>query len=397
MVNIIIDDLLDKGQILFRKDDQEDVINERFKAILETTRRQFEKCNFYRQFAKQKNFDPRRDLKSIEDIHKIPYLTTANFKQRSGRPKEFLCVPESDILVWTKSSGTSGDPSIVGRDKINIQRYFKMFDFVLEELCHLAHYDWSLFFQPAPMAKLTREDEVKVPQHHMGYIFNVANKLSLDHRIYALKFADKEARKKGKIFEFDAETTYNFLNAVPSNKGIGWIGGSIPLMYMSIMKYYENTSRTFEVGEKSCLVSGGGWKSFSGEAVIPEKFRSDMKKMLGIPETQILDVYSFTETDCVHAECDYHNKHLLPWQDVIVRDVETLEPVANGEKGLINVINPIAYSYAGVSILQDDIVRVPFNDTCPCGRKGKVIEVIGRAEGAEARGCGAQLVEEVED
>ena len=35
-------------------------------------------------------------------------------------------------------------------------------------------------------------------------------------------------------------------------------------------------------------------------------------------------------------------------------------------------------------------------DTCPCGRKGKIVEVIGRAEGAEAKGCGAQLAEETE-
>ena len=82
--------------------------------------------------------------------------------------------------------------------------------------------------------------------------------------------------------------------------------------------------------------------------VDPEKFREDISKILGMQKSKILDVYSFTETDCVHAECEHHNKHVLPWQDVIVRDVETLEPVEMGEKGLMNVINPIAHSYAGV-------------------------------------------------
>ncbi|MHA1272127.1 MAG: LuxE/PaaK family acyltransferase [Promethearchaeota archaeon] len=394
---MIIDDLLEKGKQYFRKENQDEVKKERFNAIVETTRHIFENCNLYRQFCRQKNFDPRRDLKTIDDIAKIPYLTTANFKMKSGRPKELLCVPEDQIMVFTMSSGTSGDPSLIGRDKINLVRFFKMFDFVLEELCDLHNYNWSLFFQPKPERALTIEDKLDKPLNHMGYIFNVANKLPMEKRVYALKLADEESRKKGKLFEFDAETTFGFLNSNPAEKGIGWIGGSIPVIYMTLKNYYEQTGRGFNVGEQSVFVSGGGWKTFSGQSVSPDKFRADMEKILGIPQNHIFDVYSFTETDCVHAECEYHNKHVLPWQDVIVRDVETLEPVETGEKGLINVINPIAYSYAGVSILQDDIVRVVMEDECPCGRKGKVIEIFGRAEGAEAKGCGAQIAEETKN
>ena len=105
----------------------------------------------------------------------------------------------------------------------------------------------------------------------------------------------------------------------------------------------------------------------------------------------------FTETDAAFIECEHHNKHIFPWNDVIVRDVETMEPVPIGEKGLMNVINPSAYSYAGVSILQDDIVRIIGEDTCPCGRKGKIMEIFGRAEGAEMKGCGAQVAEMTDD
>ncbi|MBY9007420.1 MAG: hypothetical protein KGD63_11750 [Candidatus Lokiarchaeota archaeon] len=393
---MIIDKLLNRGKELLYDNDQSKVEKERFNAILETARHQFEKCNFYRKFCRQKNFNPQEDIKSLEDIDKIPYLTTANFKRKSGRPKDLLCVPENEILAWTMSSGTSGDPSLVGRDKTNLDRFFKMFEFVLGEICSLKDYNWSLFFQPKPQKVLARDEKVAHPQNHMGYIFNVANKLPMEKRYYALKFADEESRKKGKLFEFDEQTTFGFLKANPAEKGIGWIGGAIPLIYGTLKGYFEKTGQGFNVGENTVFVSGGGWKSFSGEAVSPVQFREDMTKILGIPQQQILDVYSFTETDCVHAECEYHNKHLLPWQDIVVRDVETLEPVEIGEKGLNNVINPIAYSYAGVSILQDDIVRIVMEDDCPCGRKGKVIEVLGRAEGAEARGCGAQLEQETD-
>ena len=115
--------------------------------------------------------------------------------------------------------------------------------------------------------------------------------------------------------------------------------------------------------------------------VSPDQFRDDVSQVLNLPKSNIRDLYQFTETDAIFQECEYFHKHVFPWIDVVARDVETLEPVETGEKGLINVINPLAHSYAGVSILQDDIIRVTMDDGCPCGRHGKVIEILGRAEG----------------
>ncbi len=106
------------------------------------------------------------------------------------------------------------------------------------------------------------------------------------------------------------------------------------------------------------------------------------------------DMYVFSETDLMFGECEHHFKHVPPWGDVIVRDFSTLQPVKMGEKGLMNAINPMANSYAGVSVLQDDVIRIVKEDGCPCGRRGKTIEIFGRAAGAETKGCGAQLADE---
>ncbi|MFX1338642.1 MAG: hypothetical protein ACFFDK_08540 [Promethearchaeota archaeon] len=391
---MIIDNILEKAEIFFDKKNLKELETQRFKAINETTSHQFESCVSYRQFCKQKNFNPLRDLKSSEDISKIPYLTTANFKVKSGKPKGFLCVPESDIQIWTLSSGTSGDPSMIGRDNINLVRYFRAMHTVFSMMSNCTEYDWTLMFQPPVRQRFTIKDKVQEPQHHMSYIFNVENRLPMDKRVYALKLADEEARKQGKMFEFDPDTTFGFLNSNPKAKGYGWIGGAVPIIYSTLKGYYDKTGQVFDIGEESFLIFGGGWKTYSGPPITPEKFREDMSKILGIPKQHILDTYSFTETDCFISECEYHNKHCLPWQDVIIRDVETLEPVEMGERGLINIINPIAYSYAGISILQDDIARITMVNECPCGRQGKILEIEGRAEGAEARGCGAQIADD---
>ena len=390
---MFIDEMIKQGKKDFREEDQEAVREKRFKAVKETTLHQVKNCQAYRQFCKEKDFNPNRDLKTYEDIKKIPYLTTANFKREEGTPRKLLCVPEEEVQVWTKSSGTSGDPSIIGRDRVTLERFLVMINFMLDDLCNLPDFNWFLGFQPRPERKVTIEDEIKEPISHLGYIFNLVNELPLDERTYALKKASAEAKKQGKKFEFDPKKTFGILSSA-SEKGTGWVAGSIPLMYKALMDYYQKTGNTFDIGEDTILTTAGGWKTFSGEAVAPETFRDDMKKVLNIKKENMTDVYSFTETDCVHAECEYHNMHLLPWQDMIVRDVETLEPVEIGEKGLANVINPIAHSYAGVSVLQDDIVSILMEDNCPCGRKGKIIKIYGRAKGAEAKGCGAQIAEE---
>ena len=140
-------------------------------------------------------------------------------------------------------------------------------------------------------------------------------------------------------------------------------------------------------------VSSGGWKTYQGAQIPQPQFRKRIGEILGIPETNIRDIYAFTESDVLMGECEHHNKHLAPWADVIIRDVETMEPVKTGEKGLFNLINPLAHSFAGVSLLQDDMARVVTEDGCPSGRRGKVIDVFSRAEGADKKACGANIAE----
>ncbi|MBD3350215.1 MAG: hypothetical protein GF364_01890 [Candidatus Lokiarchaeota archaeon] len=387
---MIVDDLIDKGTDLYYED-LDKAKDLRFKAIKESLNHQFKNCALYRKFCKQKEFDPRRDLKNYADVKDIPYLTTANFKRSKGKPKELLCVPEDDILFWALSSGTSGDPSMVGRSKLQMERFMKGFWTVLEDQVGLKDYNWSLFFTP-PLPHIPIEQKVPKPSSHFMRMFEMAITCPVENRVWALKVNEGEI-SAAKRFELDVPTTLGFLQSNPGEKGQGWIGGSIPLLYGALSKLYAKTGKPFNVGENTKIAVGGGWKSFTGEKVEPEKFRKDLSKILGIPITSIIDGYQFTETDVVIAECKHFNKHIPPWADVIVRDVDTLEPVEDGEKGLLNIINPAAHSYAGVSILQDDMVRVVMEDGCECGRKGKVIEILGRAKGAEAKGCGAQIAE----
>ncbi|RLI66128.1 hypothetical protein DRO91_06870 [Candidatus Heimdallarchaeota archaeon] len=305
----------------------------------------------------------------------------------------FFLSPKRRSLFWALSSASSGDPSMIGKDRTNWERFFRAININYDHVWQIPDYSWTLMFSP-PIPKFDLSaGPIKNNLFMIG--MSLSNRAPADERYYALKPATGEVKDPSRRFDFDFDAIVSLLRKKTKNKdaGAGWITGSCPLMWIYFNKIFEETGESFDLGEDSFIGFAGGWKTFKGLEVPKPQFRARMTEILNIPDKNIRDVYSFTETDVILGECEYHNLHVSPWGDIIIRDVETLEPVKTGEKGLVNIINPLANSYAGVSLLQDDIARIVMEDGCPCGRHGKVVEVFGRAEGAEAKGCGANIAD----
>ncbi|GAH42334.1 unnamed protein product, partial [marine sediment metagenome] len=72
---------------------------------------------------------------------------------------------------------------------------------------------------------------------------------------------------------------------------------------------------------------------------------------------------------------------------IIVRDLESLEPVNDGEEGLLEVLTP--YGVNGTinqAVLVDDIVELISINKCPeCGYKGATFRIIGRLKNAQGK------------
>lgn len=62
-------------------------------------------------------------------------------------------------------------------------------------------------------------------------------------------------------------------------------------------------------------------------------------------------------------------------------------PCKTNETGIIQVLTPLATAYPGHSILTEDRGILLGIDDCPCGRKGKYFNVLGRIPHTELRGC----------
>lgn len=134
------------------------------------------------------------------------------------------------------------------------------------------------------------------------------------------------------------------------------------------------------------LLTAGGWKKLKNEAVSNEDFKKRGERVCGI--THYVDHYGMAEqTGCIYAECEYGHLHASIYSDIIVRRYKDFAPAEYGEHGFIQVLSCLPHSYPGHSILTEDEGIILGEDDCPCGRKGKYIQVIGRMKNAEIRGC----------
>ncbi len=134
------------------------------------------------------------------------------------------------------------------------------------------------------------------------------------------------------------------------------------------------------------LLHGGGWKKLASQAVNPAQFGAALLQTCGIP--RVMDYYGMVEqTGAIHVACEHGHLHTPVWADVLIRRAKDFSLANMGEPGLIEVVSVLPRSYPGHVLLTEDEGRIIGEDDCPCGRKGKYFEVLGRVQRAETRGC----------
>jgi hypothetical protein len=136
----------------------------------------------------------------------------------------------------------------------------------------------------------------------------------------------------------------------------------------------------------SVIGYGGGWKSFDGEKLSEPALLSLIERATGIPPEMVVEAYSMTEIGALMMKCQHKRFHVPPHLETLVLDA-ALEPVAGDDAaGILAVMDPFAVSYPGFLITGDAVVRT--RRPCECGLAGDTILSVGRAAGAEIKGCG---------
>ena len=137
------------------------------------------------------------------------------------------------------------------------------------------------------------------------------------------------------------------------------------------------------------ILHSGGWKRLQDQAVDKTVFNEQLAHVFGCSPERIIDFYGMVESvGVIYPDCSAGNKHGPVFGDVIVRNPLTLEPVAAGEHGIVQVCSVLPTSFPGHLLLTEDMAQVIAYDGCPCGRRGISFRFAGRIPKAELRGCG---------
>jgi hypothetical protein len=131
---------------------------------------------------------------------------------------------------------------------------------------------------------------------------------------------------------------------------------------------------------------GGGWKSFDGERLSEPALVDLIDRALGVRPPFIVEAYSMTEIGALMMKCARGRFHVPPHLETILLDA-ALDPVPGDDAaGILAVMDPFATSYPGFLITGDAVHRT--RRPCECGIAGETFLSVGRAAGAELKGCG---------
>lgn len=348
------------------------------KAVRENCEFHYHHCPEYKKILDSMNFSP-DVLKTYEDIAKIPPIPTLFLKKH-----KIFSMPPKRIFLTATSSGTSGKFSEIGFDLgglLNgLNMVLKIFKWREILTMHPSHYI-ILGYRPH------KGNNTAVTKTALGYTF-FSPALS---RTFALKYKD------GK-YSPDLEGIISAIKKYEHSRfGVRLIG--FPSYTYFVMRLMDERGLHVMLPKRSKIMLGGGWKQFYKERVDKQEFYTLAKKTLGIDEENIVESFGAAEHPILYCDCKQHHFHIPAYSRVIIRDVNTLEPVPVGSAGLVNLITPMVKATPILSVMTDDL-GIIHNDGCSCGIDSPYLEIIGRVGVKDIKTCAAgaaEFLSELED
>lgn len=398
------------------------------KDLLEQIKLSHNNCTYYKEnLCKRFNFIIPEDL-TIDDLETIPFIPTDIYKKSGNRTLQLLKTPLDKIALFSCSSSTTGDPSIVPRtledfDQLQYNSIKVFSDFFRWKECK-PDSKRILAFNFAPdrtfMSLLAKRnfkgfEHVKKtryytscmnkPWEYYGYVEYLI-KFKVLRTIWAIlsTFSVRggfilDVSKMLKMINKILETGY--WKKIEVSKII--FGGSPLLMNNMFEKRLLKEKVRYDLDGISFVgCGGGGWEGIKGEArldaVVKSEFIGNYEKVFNIKTKDIADIYAFTEGPTLFGGhwSEKYQDFLLHCPDtarIIVRDLNKLKPVDTGEEGLLEVITPYGVNGSvNQAVLVDDIVELISENKCPeCGYQGATFRILGRLKDAQGKSCSSLI------
>ncbi len=313
-------------------------------------------------------------LKDEKDLERLPFLPVGIFKEM-----ELVTGPREKIVMELTSSGTGGQKSRIFLDRVSLERVELIARDVYNALgmvCPEESGNYLCFtYDPAIASDLGT-----------AWTDKLLTGFTKKNEVY---YAIQWDKAKG-AFELNREGVWKKLLEFSAQALPVRILGFPAMIYEVMIRRAEAEDVRLKLGDKSWVMTGGGWKGASDVELPKADFKRRLSGVLGLPERNIRDLFGMVEHGVPYVDCEFGNMHIPNYSRVIIRDPATLSPLGYGEKGLIQFITAYLTSYPSISLLTTDwgIVR----KDCPCGR-GPVLEVKGRAGVTKHKGCAVKAAE----
>lgn len=294
-------------------------------------------------------------------LDEIPFVPIRIFKEL-----EMKSIPDEDVFKTMMSSGTSGQK----QSKI----YLSKENAILQQKVLLRLLGDFVGSKRLPMLVI---DTRAIISDRRLFTTRGATIMGLDFMAKKMVFALNDD------MTLAVDALVDFINTFGDDKFL--IFGFTFMIWQHLFDEIEKRDLKIDLSN-GYLLTAGGWKKLKNEAVSNEDFKKRGEQVCGIKH--YVDHYGMAEqTGCIYAECEYGHLHASIYSDIIVRRYKDFSPSEHGESGFIQVLSSLPHSYPGHSILTEDEGIILGEDDCPCGRKGKYIQVLGRMKNAEIRGC----------
>ncbi|MGC2476059.1 MAG: hypothetical protein WA485_17095 [Candidatus Sulfotelmatobacter sp.] len=327
-------------------------------------------------FALQRNSQYRnyvahwpRDFRGAEEIADLPYLPVGVFK---ASPPLALIGPDEVKRTLTSSATTGQVPSRIVLDAATARRMAKGVLTIVRDLIGSARRPYLVIDTPENLAA----------RGNIGARGAAIQAL----RSFATEIVCCLSPSQAGDPQLELEKVLDCATKWKNSEVL--VYGFTYVIWKQLIQPLQSQGITLALPNIHLLHSGG-WKRLQQQSVTQEVFNQGVSSVFGCSTNRIIDYYGMVENvGVIYPDCEYGNKHVPAFAEVIIRDPLTLAPVKAGQKGLIQVCSVLPTSFPGFLLLTEDTAELIGYDNCPCGRKGPSFRFAGRVPKAEVRGCG---------
>jgi acyl-CoA synthetase (AMP-forming)/AMP-acid ligase II len=307
------------------------------------------------------------DYRGAEKVSDLPYLPAAILK---ANPPVSLVSGDEVIKTLTSSATTSQSPSRVVLDAKTARRTTKGVVAIVRDFIGPARRPYLVVDTPDFLGGNTLGARGAAIQGLQPFASETTYCLTLNNHGELVLDRDQ-------LTEFTKKKDAELL-----------VYGFTSILWSHLVKPLLAENVCLNLG-KARILHSGGWKRLQDQAVEKSQFNEQLAQVFGCPVDSILDFYGMVENvGVIYPDCCQGNKHAPLFADVIVRNPLTLEPVAVGKKGIVQVCSVLPTSFPGHLLLTEDMAQVIAYDGCPCGRRGISFRFAGRIPQSENKGCG---------